>query len=237
MEQEKEETELSEAISRHIKVMMKRAVEALQLTGYIQGTVETIAPWIWEKDLAENEIVNNNSETISSLFQTKGEKLERYTDYLISKNYKLPDSLVGLQAILLIGLNYYNNLLENEDFSIIYDLPKLLKVDEIMGEVFSTTFFVSRGAAPFTKNLERTRKTNSTRREGSDETVLQVIEKLKARDPKKQYTKTGLAAAIYKELPGDLPTQRTIQNSLDRLFFQKTTIKRGEKITLHFLFR
>ena len=110
-----------------------------------------------------------------------------------------------------------------------------MKVDARMSEIFLMAAFIFRGVDPFTTNMARMKATNRTRKEGTDQDVLAVIERLKAGDPedRERYTKTGLAGAIFKALPGPLPTQKTIENSLKRLFFDhRPTIGRGQKFSL-----
>lgn len=222
--------ELLGAIRAHIATMAKKTLEALEMTLYAQGAVEEKIPWYGSGE------DDQGGDPVTSLLDRTGEGLEQDLAVLLAEDYKRPENLVGLQAMLFIGLNFYRYTLDRPDFYICEDIPKLLKVDERMSEIFLMAGFIFRGADPFTTNMARTRATNRTRREGTDQDVFAAIEKLKAGDPedRERYTKTGLAGAIFKALPGPLPTPRTIQYSLERLFFkQRGTTKRGERFSLH----
>ena len=221
--------ELVGVILAHVGKMADRALEALHLTVYANELVVTKAPWCLSEESKDKD---------PTVFADRnGEMYKQSLTALLAEDYKMPVGLADMQAMLFTGVSFYYNLLESrEDFFIFEDFPQLLTVDERMSEIFLRVAMVSGNAESFVTNKARTKQTNNTRREGTDQDVLAAIEKLKAGDPedRERYTKTGLAGAIFKALPGPLPTPRTIQYSLERLFFkQRGTTKRGERFSLH----
>jgi hypothetical protein len=222
--------ELLGAIRAHIKTMAKKTLEALDMTLYAQGAVEEKIPWYRG---GEDE---QGGAPLTSLLDRTGEGLEQDLAVLLAEDYEMPENLVGLHWMLFIGLNFYRYTLDRPDFYICEDIPKLLAVDEKMSEIFLMAGFIFSAVDPFTTNMARMKATNRTRQEGTDQDVFAAIEKLKAGDPenRERYTKTAMAGAIFKTIPGPLPTLRTIQYSLERLFFKrKGATKRGERFSLH----
>lgn len=230
--------ELLLAVLEHVNQMADKCLKALDMLLRTAKAARNKLPWYFsDKKRQVRDPVNRDADR-------KDEEYKLHLAALLAEDYKTPDDYGITGREISTGLRFYldtGRTLGTPDarsrpaFYLNEYIPKLLIIDERMSEAFFKATQIVVVAAPFITNKARMRKTNLTRRDGTDQDVLATIEKLKAGDPedRERYTKTGLAGAIFKALPGPLPTQKTIENSLKRLFFDhRPTIDRGQKFSL-----
>lgn len=226
------------AVAKHAVEMSEKCSKALDM-GY-RGARTAVAkiPWYWsdKKRQGSDPVITNADEG--------DEEYNLNLTALLAEDYKPPVKMLSRAKLLATGLRFYADTLDTLStpdalrrpaFYVNKCLPKLLIIDERMSDIFVRVALFYKGIHPLVTNMDRTRKTNLARRDGTDQDVLAAIEKLKASDPKdrERYTKNRLAGAIHQAQPGPLPTVQTIHNSLKRLFFTRwQAIGRGQKFSL-----
>ena len=251
-----EDQELLLAVLRHVIKMGKKGRKALDMIISAMRAAKTKLPKLRsDEECRDCDPVNRGAareaeeyklyiDAILADREVPPEEYKMRLAALLDEDYEPPAKLYSTARVLVTGFRFYADILKTLNtpdalrrpaFYVNKCLPKLLIIDERMSQTFFLAATLHTGMKPFVTNMERTKKTNLARRDGTDQDVLATIEKLKAGDPKdrERYTKTGLASAIFKTMPGTLPTQRTIENSLKRLFFDhRSTTGRGQKFSL-----
>lgn len=183
----------------------------------------------------------------AALLADREEPPEEYKVHLaelLDEDYEPPARLYSTAKVLITGFRFYADTLKTlgtpdacrrPAFYVNKCLPKLLIIDERMSQTFFIAATLHIGMEPFATNIARMKNTNRAKVEGTDKSIMETIEKLKADDPKynERYTKTGLARAIFKMQSGTYPTQETIESSLKRLYFDhRPPIKPRQKFSL-----
>lgn len=237
-----EDQELLLAVLRHVIKMGKKGRKALDMIISAMRAAETKLPWLRNdveclncdpvnRDAArEAEEYKQYHAALVADWDKPPEEYKLYLAALLDEDYEPPARLYCTAKVLITGSRFYSDLLKTLNtpdacrrpaLYVNKCLPKLLIIDERMSQTFFLAATLHTGMEPFATNMARMEKINSTRLSGTDDDVLAAIEELKAADPenKERYTKNSLADAIVKAKYGPSTTQRTIANSLKRLFF------------------
>ena len=251
-----EDQELLLAVLRHVIKMGKKGRKALDMIISAMRAAKTKLPKLRsDEECRDCDPVNRGAareaeeyklyiDAILADREVPPEEYKMRLAALLDEDYEPPAKLYSTARVLVTGFRFYADILKTLNtpdalrrpaFYVNKCLPKLLIIDERMSDIFVRVALFYKGIHPLVTNMDRTRKTNLARRDGTDQDVLAAIEKLKASDPKdrERYTKNRLAGAIHQAQPGPLPTVQTIHNSLKRLFFTRwQAIGRGQKFSL-----
>lgn len=201
---EEDGIKIGETFYKHVFNMLEQALESLKKIAITQTIIVEKTPFIWDKD---KDNINNEIKTVDYIHHCEKEEFNKKLSFLISEEYKDPDSFAGLQLFLFVGMRYYKEFLENEStFSLAKDLPILLTVDERMCRIFSMIHGQLIFSHKFTTDQLRTRASNKTRfaeAKKNKHKVLETIIKISKTDNSKR-TLSGWSTEIVKKFDGSI---------------------------------
>ena len=237
-----EDQELLLAVLRHVIKMGKKGRKALDMIISAMRAAETKLPKLRsDEECRDCDPVNRDAareaeeyklyiDAILADREVPPEEYKMHLAALLDEDYEPPARLYCTAKVLITGFRFYSDLLKTLNtpddrrrpaFYVNKCIHNLLVIDERMSETFFVAAALHTGMEPLATNMARMKKTNRAKIEGTDKSIMKTIEKLKSNDPedKENYTKTGLARAIFKTQSGTYPTQETIESSLKRLYF------------------